>query len=149
MHKPGLLTEYQINVKLKLAALWASLMFLYIYADYFELKTPGKIQSTIDLETPVGPVTPMLLVIFSIILIIPALMICLSVLLKPGLNKWLNIVVATLWSVMSFLIIIGDISGIGGWYTFYLLYQVVEIAVLSMIVWHAWKWPKAVSNLRS
>ncbi|MEJ8844561.1 hypothetical protein WG954_19365 [Lacibacter sp. H375] len=32
------------NLKLKLAALWAGLMFLYIYVDYFALYMPGKIE---------------------------------------------------------------------------------------------------------
>ena len=136
------LIDFKINVKLKLAALWTSLMFLYIYADYFELKTPGKIQETMDLITPVGPVTPKLLVIFSLILIVPALMIFLSVFLKPAINRWVNIIVAILWSLMSILIIASGISGIGGWYTFYLLYQFVEVFVFILIIWQAWSWPR-------
>ena len=139
------LKDYKPDVKLKLAALWTSLMFLYIYADYFELKTPGKIEETMNLQTPVGEVTPGLLVLFSIILIIPSLMICLSVLLKPSVNKWLNITVATVWSSMSFLIIAADIGDFGGWYSFYVLYQFVEISVLIAIILTAWKWPKKVS----
>ena len=141
-----MLKDHKTNIKIKLAALWTTLMFFYIYADYFELKTPGKIERTINLETPVGEVTPGLLVIFAIILIIPSAMIFLSVFLKPKINKWLNIIIASLWSVMSVLIIIGDISGIGGWYSFYLLYQFVELIVLVLIVWNAWNWPRAETN---
>ncbi len=136
------LNDIKVNVKLKLAALWSSLMFLYIYADYFDLKTPGTIENIINLKTPVGPTTPKLLVIFSIILIIPSLMICLSVLLKPIVNKWLNIVTAVLWSTMSFLIIIQILRVGNQWYAFYGLYQLVEIIVLAVIVWTAWNWPK-------
>ena len=107
------------------------------------MKMPGVVQEMIDLETPVGPVTPKLLVIFSLILIVPALMICLSVLLKPHINKWLNIGVAILWSSMSFIILVWDI--IGGslpWSAFYDLYQLVEIMVFGIIIWQAWNWPK-------
>lgn len=139
--KSNQLIDYQVSVKLKLASLWTSLMFLYIYADYFELKTPGKIQNTIDLKTPVGTVTPELLVIFSLLLIVPSIMIFLSVLLKPRINKWLNIVVATLYSTISMLIIAGEIKNFGGWHTFYVLYQFVEIFVMGIIIWQAWKWP--------
>ncbi len=138
----SLLENSRVNTKTKLCALWTSLMFLYIYADYFELKVPGKIEETMNLQTPVGEVTPSLLVIFSIILIIPALMIALSIFLKPLINKWLNIIIALLWSSMSILIIASDISDFGGWYTFYVLYQFVELLVLGTIVWTAWKWPK-------
>ena len=36
--------DIKVSVKLKLAALWASFMFLYIYVDYFALYMPGKIE---------------------------------------------------------------------------------------------------------
>jgi hypothetical protein len=38
------LEDVKVNVKLKLAALWASFMFLYIYVDYFHLYMPGSIE---------------------------------------------------------------------------------------------------------
>lgn len=37
------LEDIQVSVKLKLASLWTSLMFLIIYLDYFHLYIPGKI----------------------------------------------------------------------------------------------------------
>jgi hypothetical protein len=39
------LEDIKVNVKLKLAALWASLMFLYIYVDYFGLYKPDYINN--------------------------------------------------------------------------------------------------------
>jgi hypothetical protein len=39
------LDDIKIHVKLKLSALWASVMFCYIYGDYFELYKPGKLQN--------------------------------------------------------------------------------------------------------
>ena len=38
MSKIGELKDFQINVKIKLSALWVSLMFCYVYGDYFQLK---------------------------------------------------------------------------------------------------------------
>lgn len=134
------LQDVKVNVKVKLALLWTTLMFLYVYADFFEKMTPSSVASFGSMETPVGPLTPLLLVIFSIILIIPSLMIFLSFFLKPKINKWVNIVVAVLWSLMSILLLLGSIGS--EWYSFYALYQVAEIFVLSMIIWNAWKWPK-------
>ncbi|GAA4271182.1 DUF6326 family protein [Aquimarina gracilis] len=142
-----MLADHKVNIKSKLTAHWACLMFLYIYADYFELKTPGKIEQIMKLKTPVGETTPGLLVIFSLILIVPSLMIVFSVLLKPKINKWSNIIVALIWSTMSVLIIIGELDDLGGWYTFYLLYQIVEVLVFGSIIWHAWRWPKHKVNL--
>jgi len=40
----GALEDIKVNVKLKLAALWTSFMFLYIYVDYFHLYMPGSLE---------------------------------------------------------------------------------------------------------
>ncbi|MCW5517952.1 DUF6326 family protein [Muriicola sp. Z0-33] len=137
---PKSLTNFKINVKIKLAFLWTSLMFLYIYADYFRLMTPGKLEKMMKLQTPMGPTSPGLLVIFSVILIIPALMIFLSIFLKPQLNKWLNIVIAFIYACISILIIV---SGFGNeWQTFFIIFNVLEILVFAIIISQAWKWPR-------
>lgn len=134
------LINYEPDIKVKLASLWTTLMFLYIYADYFELKTPGTIENMINLKTPVGETTPGLLIIFSIILIIPSMMIFLSIFLKPLINKWLNIIFGFIYAAISILIIV---SGIGNkWQGFFVLYNIVEVFIFSMIIWQAWKWPE-------
>lgn len=136
------LVDYKVNVKLKLASLWSVLMFLYIYADYFELMTPGTIEKIMNLESPLisTAITPGLLIGSSILLIIPALMIFLSAFLKARINKWLNIIIGFLYAIISILIIV---SGIGNkWQTFFVLYNVIEVVIFSIIIWQAWKWPK-------
>ena len=81
-----------------------------------------------------------LLLIFSAILIVPALMIFLSVFLTPLLNKWLNLLAGFLYALISILIII---TGFGdAWQTFFVLFNVVEFLVLGLIMIQAWKWPK-------
>ena len=41
------LSDSAVNIKLKLSGLWPSTMFCYIYSDYFELYTPGKLEGMI------------------------------------------------------------------------------------------------------
>lgn len=137
-----LLTNYNVNIKIKLAALWTALMFLYIYADFFQLMTPKKLEKMIDLQTPMGPTSPEILVIFSVILIIPSLMIFLSVFLKTQINKWLNICIAALYASMSILIIVSTLGS--EWHTFYILFNLIEVFVFAMIIYQAWNWPKVV-----
>jgi len=36
--------DVRVHVRLKLFALWSSVMFLYIYQDYFMLWQPGQLQ---------------------------------------------------------------------------------------------------------
>ena len=136
------LTNYNVNIKIKLAALWTALMFLYIYADFFQLMTPKKLEKMIDLQTPMGPTSPEILVIFSVILIIPSLMIFLSVFLKTQINKWLNICIAALYASMSVLIIVSTLGS--EWHTFYILFNLIEVFVFAMIIYQAWNWPKVV-----
>lgn len=143
MTKSKALLDYKVNVKIKLAALWTSLMSFYIYADFFHLMVPGKIEALSNQRSSIGEIDPMTLLIFSLILLVPAAMIFLSVFLIPKINRWLNIIVAIIWSSMSWIIIVWDGGDIGGWYTFYFLYQIVEVIILGMIVWCAWKWPKS------
>jgi len=134
------LIDYKINVKIKLAALWTSLMFLYVYADYFELKTPGAIENAMNLKTPVGATTPGLLIVFSVVLMIPSMMIFLSIFLKPQVNKWVNIIIALFYAAISILIIV---TGIGDkWKMFFVFYNVVEVFIFIIIIWQAWSWPK-------
>ncbi|THD67586.1 hypothetical protein E7Z59_07960 [Robertkochia marina] len=137
-HTP--LTNTRVDIKIKLALLWTSLMFLYIYADYFRLMTPEKLDNMMNLQTPMGPTTPELLVIFSGILIIPALMIVLSIMLPAKINKWMNMVVATIYASMS-VMIISSSMGVE-WQNFFVLFNVVELLVFTMIVVQAWKWPR-------
>lgn len=134
------LDNYRINTKIKLASLWTSLMFLYLYADYFQLMTPGKLERMMQLQTPMGPTSPGLLVIFSVILIIPALMVFLSVFLPPQINKWLNILVALLYAGISILIIVSSIQA--EWHRFYVIFNIVETVVFAIIILQAWNWPE-------
>ena len=136
------LTNYNVNIKIKLAALWTTLMFLHIYADFFQLMTPKKLEKMIDLQTPMGPTSPEILVVFSVILIIPSLMIFLSVFLKTQINKWLNICIAALYASMSILIIVSTLGS--EWHTFYILFNFIEVFVFAMIIYQAWNWPKVV-----
>ena len=136
------LTNYNVNIKIKLAALWTALMFLYIYADFFQLMTPNKLEKMINLQTPMGPTSPEILIIFSVILIIPSLMIISCIFLKSQLNKWLNICIAALYASISILIIVSTLGS--EWHTFYILFNLMEVFVFAMIIYQAWNWPKEV-----
>lgn len=134
------LIDYKVNVRIKLSALWATLMALYIYADYFQLMTPGAIEGMQSLESPVGPITPTLLVIFSVILIIPALMIFLSLSLPPIVAKWLNLIFPVIYATMSVLIIVGGLGT--AWQMSFVLYNIIELFVMITAFITALKWPR-------
>ena len=136
-NKSNALIDFDINIKIKLAALWTATTLCYLYGDYFELYTPGKVESLISGKN--GLNSPMMLLIASIILTIPPLMIFLSLVLKPNLNRALNIVLGSLFTIMMVTIAINSLTP---WYSFYVFLAFVEAMLTFIIVWQAFKWPR-------
>ena len=127
--------DVEVPVKVKLSALWASVMFCYIYADYFALYTQGKLQAMMRGQIgPLGAATEGVLVGTSVLMAIPALMIFLSVALKPALNRWLNIIFGVLYTLVILLTMWGP--------AFFVFYGVVEVTLTGLVVWYAWRWPR-------
>ena len=131
------LENSKINVKIKLAVLWASVMFCYIYEDYFELYVPKKIERIISGESLLN--TPMKIFAASFVLIIPALMIFLSILLQPKLSRFFNLVFGILYTALMLLIAINYSDK---WLRFAMVFAIVESLITSIIVWYAWNWPR-------
>ena len=132
-----MLENQKVNIKIKLAALWTSATFCYLYGDYFELYTPDKVNSLITGDNNLD--SPAILLIASIILAIPSVMVAASIFLKPKINRILNILFGTLFTLM--MVFIGIIST-NEWYLFYVFLAFLESIITALIVWYAWKWPK-------
>ncbi len=139
MNNANKLEDFKINIKLKLSALWAGVTLCYLYCDYFELYVPKKIEDIINGENLLN--SPTKLFTAGVVLAIPAIMVFLSILLKPMISKWLNIIVGILFTVMMVLI---AFTYNEVWYTFYLFYAILESVITATIVWYAWKWPKVI-----
>jgi hypothetical protein len=128
------LEDMKINVKIKLAALWAALMFLYIYADHLSLFKTGQIEEMMAGRMGPFPVTQGSLLSAAILMLIPAVMIFLSTALRRGVNRWANIVLGVLYTAVN----IGNL--VGETWAFYICYGMAEMALTLLIVGHAWKW---------
>lgn len=130
------LEDLQVPIKLKLAGLWTSLMFCYIYGDYFGLFQAGNLQDMLQGKMgPLGPATQGVLLGTSALLALPALMIFLSLAMKPTINRWVNIVLGVFYALVML------VSMPGAWW-FYLFFGVIEIVLSLLIVWYAWMWPR-------
>lgn len=129
-----------VSIQLKLAALWAAFTAFYIYVDYLTLYIPGKIGGILEGKIHTFAISPVFLVIALLSIGIPALMICLSVILRAKINRWANIVVA------GFNIPYALFNLTGEAWAHMVIAAVVEVALLGLIIWYAWKWPKIVSQ---
>lgn len=136
INKAAAMEDAPTNVKLKLSALWVAMMLLYIYADILSLFRPGQVEEII--EGRMGPfaATQASLLIATLLMTIPAVMVFLSLILKPKASRWANIIFGALYTLVNISNLIGE-----SW-AYYLFFGAVEIALTLMIVWYAWRWPK-------
>jgi hypothetical protein len=130
------LEGFRAPTSVKIALLWTSLMFLYIYNDYFSMYTHGTIEDMVAGRLgPLGEATEAVLVGVAIMLAIPALMIFMSVAIWPPASRWLNIILGLAYTAIEALTLPGSPL-------FYQIVVVLEIALTALIVWHALRWPK-------
>jgi Ca2+/Na+ antiporter len=135
-----MLENPKVNIKIKLASLWASVTLCYLYGDYFELYTPDKVSSLISGDSVMD--NPITLLIAAMVLAIPSLMVCLSILLNSIVNRILNVVFGSIFTIM--MVVIGIMST-NEWYLFYVFLAFLESILTGLIVWYAWQWPKVNS----
>lgn len=127
------LEDTQVNVKLKLAALWTSFMFLYIYVDYFHLYMPGQMDEILKGKVFVFDISQGFLMAALASVTIPALMIFLSVALPTKVNRLTNIIIAAVYIPFT-------LSNLAGMTWMHMVFAaVVEIVILCLIIRYAWK----------
>ena len=130
------LDDIKVHVRLKLSALWAAIMFCYIYGDFWSLYTPGTIKDILNGIGPLGPTSQRTLLAVSVLVAVPAVMIFLSLALSPRPTRWLNVIIGVVLTVIVI------ITMPGAW-AFYIFMSSVEIVLQILIVWYAWSWPKS------
>ena len=129
--------DEKVNVKLILAALWIAVMFIYVYADIKTLFQPEIPQQIISGIVGGMKINQSFLFAAAILMSIPTIMIILSLILKPRINRWVNIIVSFL---LILLIIITRFVPSKIWY-YYIYYQSIESIIHILIIWYAWRWP--------
>ena len=137
------LEDRRMPVQAKLAAAWTSVMFLYIYVDYFHLYKPGNIDDILAGVVFEFDITPTLLTIFLALMAIPALMVMLSMTLPARMNRATNLVVASLFIPFTVFNAVGESWD---WAFFYGLSIGLEVLLLAFILRSAWTWPRRTTS---
>ncbi len=132
--------DLRMPVQAKLAAAWTSLMFLYIYVDYFQLYKPGAIDQIRGGVVWELDISQTYVVIGLTSVAIPALMVMLSTTLPARVNRATNLVVASLYIPLSMFNAVGE-----SWIYFYGLSIGLEVLLLAFILRSAWTWPRTPS----
>jgi uncharacterized protein DUF6326 len=123
-----------VNVRIKLSALWTSMLFVFAYVDLFTLYRPDFRADVEAGEIGGFTVNQSFLLGTTAYVVIPSLMVFLSLILRPRVNRIAN----TALSVMYALTIIA--SAIGEW-NYFILGSAIEVMLLAAIVYYAWTWP--------
>lgn len=128
--------DIKVSLNLKLATLWTSFMFLYIYVDYFHLYMPGTLEDLLADKVFVFDISQGFLLLALVSVTIPAMMIFLSVVLPAKANRLTNIIVAALYIPYTLFNLAGE-----AW--MHMVFgAVVEVVLLGLIICYAWKWPR-------
>ncbi|UCH05231.1 MAG: hypothetical protein JSW05_03455 [Candidatus Thorarchaeota archaeon] len=130
------LEDLKVNVKVKLSALWITLMFSYSYADVLGFYSPGNLAEILTGEIAGVPLTQEMLVAMAILMAIPIVMVFLSLLLMPKVNRILNIIAGIAYIVVLLATFLGPLTA------YYLVLASIELVCLVLIVWFAFKWPE-------
>ena len=141
----SMLEDRKVNVKAKLALLWVALMFFYIYNDLFSLMQPGHVAQLVEGHLEGVHFTQTLLFSAAVLMAFPGFMILLSLILKAKANRLVNIVIG----IFHILVLLGtQFVGEGETWFYWRLYELLEALFLALIIWTAWKWPTADSQLQ-
>ena len=128
--------DYKPPTRLKLAALWTATMFLYAYGDYFGLYVAGTLADmNRGIMGPLGPTTPGMLVLLSIMMAIPSVMVFLSLIIPPASCRWINVVFGIAYTGIMAISLPGSAL-------FYTVLAIMEMALTMTIAVMAWRWPK-------
>jgi hypothetical protein len=137
MNNQNTLEDIKVNVKLKIAALWASFMFLYIYVDYFHLYMPGMVNDILQGKVFVFEITQGFLLAALVSITIPTLMIFLSIALPAKVNRMTNIIVAAVFIPYTLFNLVGETPWI------HMIFgAAVEVVLLCLIIRYTYKWPQ-------
>lgn len=132
----GVLEDVKMPVQAKLAALWASFMFLYVYVDILGLYKPGVIDDILAGRVWQLEITQTWAVGALALMAIPIVMVFLSLTLPARANRMTNIILASLYVVVSVANAVGE-----SWVYYFALAVGLEVIVLALVLRYAWTWP--------
>jgi Family of unknown function (DUF6326) len=137
MPRSTLREDVKVGVRLKISALWISMLFLFAYGDIFGFFRPGQIEEITKGEISGIEITQTFLLAISIYIAVASVMVFLSLVLRSNLARWTNIVLPILYVGSIVAAVIGETDA------YFIFLSVVESALLVLIAWLAWTWPRA------
>ena len=134
------LQPVEVNVRIKVAALWASMLFTFAYVDLFSTYR-ADFRADLDAGKVSGlAVDQTFLLGTTVYVVLPSLMVFLALVLPPRVDRIANL-------VLSGAYVLTIVAGAIGEWSYYILGSAVEVALLAAVAYYAWTWPKEVAAL--
>jgi hypothetical protein len=126
------------DVKIVLAGLWISMLFVFAYVDIFTFWRADAINGALQHKVPGAGFTidQGFLVFTTVYVLVPILMVAASLLMPARWNRPVNLVVGVIYLASIGVLVTGE-----SW-AYYVMGSIVEIVLLLAIVWIAWSWPR-------
>jgi hypothetical protein len=132
-------TEFEplhVNVRIKISALWAAMLFVFAYVDIFSLFRPD-FRADIEAGVVGGfTVNQTFLLATTLYIAIPSLMVFGALVLRPRINRIANLALSVVYALTI------SAGAVGEW-SYYLLGSAIEVALLAAIFHYARTWPKS------
>ena len=120
------------EIRIKLSALWVSLMLTYLLGDVLRIFSGDFVAG----EVSGMQITQGLMLGMAILMTIPVVMVCLSLILKYAVNRWANIILPIVFFVFNAI-------GLPTYPSLYDQFLIVVGLVFNVLtVWLAWRWKK-------
>ncbi len=132
------LHDAKVDVKVVLSGLWISTLFVFAYVDIFGFWRAEVIKGALA-EKVSGAgfaINQSFLALTTVYILIPSLLLVVSLLAPPKLNRRANLIAAVVYIATI------AASMVGETWVYYLLGSGVEIVLLLAIVRTAWRWPR-------
>ncbi|GAA1787450.1 DUF6326 family protein [Agromyces lapidis] len=139
---PRPLDDRPLPVQAKLAAAWASFMFLYVYVDVLNFYKPGVVDGILNGLMWRFDVSSTLLTVVLVSVSIPAMMVALSMTLPARVNRAANLVVASLLIPYT---VFNAAGTTWEWAGFYGISIGLELLLLAFVLRSAWTWPRSAA----
>ena len=124
-----------VNVRIKISALWTSMLYVFAYVDLFSLYRPD-FRADVEAGKIGGyTVNQSFLLGTTVYVVIPSLMVFCALVLRPRVNRIANISLSIVYALTI-------IAGAIGEWNYYIVGSAIEAALLATIVYYAWTWPK-------
>ena len=129
------LEPFNVNVRIKISALWTAMLFVFAYVDLFSLYRPDFRADLEAGEVSGFAIDKSFLLGTTAYVVIPSLMVFVALILRPRVNRIAYIALGILYALTI-------IAGAIGEWSYYILGSAIEVALLAAIVFYAWTWPR-------